>query len=106
MLNNHIIITDDTSRACGRRNEQCIVDAAKLTESEWAELCARNVNSNRVQLVQCAKCWTQYSEVQWLQTFNRLGGRVILTSPESLAQTTSTKTSRRRNTGRTTTGRS
>lgn len=81
MLNNQVIITDDTLRAYARRNEQGIVDANELTDDEWAELCARNVNSTRARIVKCGFCWVDHSETQWMKTFNRLGTRVISHQP-------------------------
>lgn len=81
MQNNQIIITDDTLRAYARRSALGIVDAAHLGGFEWEELCARNKDSQKMRLVQCAKCWTQYGEVQWLQTFNRQGTRIIRHQP-------------------------
>lgn len=78
MLNNQIIITDDTLHAYARRNEQGIVDALKLTNGEWAELCAKNVDSNRRQLVKCGFCWVDFGEVQWMKTYTtRAGTRVV-----------------------------
>ncbi|HCA85485.1 MAG TPA: hypothetical protein DEQ61_08330 [Streptomyces sp.] len=77
MLNNQVIITDDTLRAYGRRSEQGIADAAVLTDGEWEELRARNANSTKAQLVKCAKCWELYREEQWLKTYNRGATRVI-----------------------------
>lgn len=74
MLNNQIIITDDALRAYGRRNGRGIVDAAQLPDSEWEELRSRNANSTKTQLVQCAKCWELYREVQWLKTYNTARG--------------------------------
>lgn len=70
MLNNQVIVTDDTLRAYARRNEQGVVDAAALTEGEWEELRTRNANSKQTQKVKCAKCWDLYREVQWLKTYN------------------------------------
>lgn len=82
MLNNQIIITDDTLRAYGRRNEQGIVDAAELTDDAWAELRERNVDSTRKRLVKCGFCWVDHGEVQWMQTFtNHMGNRVIRHQP-------------------------
>lgn len=77
MLNNQVIITDDTLRAHARRNEQGIVDAAELNKDEWEELRARNANSTKSKKVQCAKCWELYREVQWLKTYNLGTTRVI-----------------------------
>lgn len=82
MLNNQIIVTDDTLDAYARRNEQGIVDATKLTDDEWAQLCARNVNSTRARIVKCGFCWVDHGEIQWMQTFtNHLGKRVIRHQP-------------------------
>lgn len=77
MLNNQIIVTDDTLRAYARRNQRGIVDAVQLTESEWAELCAWNINSTRAQIVKCGFCWVDHGETQWMKTFNRMGTRVV-----------------------------
>ena len=77
MLNNQIIIADDTLRAYASRNQRGIVDAVQLPESEWAELCARNINSTRAQIVKCGFCWVDHSEIQWMKTFNRMGTRVV-----------------------------
>lgn len=81
MLNNQIIITDRNVCHRAPRNAQGVVDANELTSTEWEQLRERNGSSTKAKLVRCAKCWTQYSEVQWLQTFNRLGGRVIRHQP-------------------------
>ncbi|WP_200309101.1 hypothetical protein [Streptomyces adelaidensis] len=77
MLNNQIIIADDTLRAYARRNQRGIVDAVQLTESEWAGLCTRNINSTRAQIVRCGFCWVDHGETQWMKTFNRMGTRVV-----------------------------
>lgn len=77
MLNNQIIITDDILRAYARRNPSGVIDAAQLTENEWAELCARNVNSTRARIVKCGFCWVDHGETQWMKTFNRLGTRIV-----------------------------
>lgn len=81
MRNNQIIINDDTLRAYRRRNEQGIVDALQLTSDEWAELCDKNVDSNRKQLVKCGFCWVDHGEVQWMQTFTYKGLRIIRHQP-------------------------
>jgi len=81
VLNNQVIVTDANLRACARRNDRGIVDAAGLTSSEWEELRGRNANSTKVQLVQCAKCWELYGDVQWLKTYNLAGTRVISHQP-------------------------
>ncbi|MFD8200023.1 hypothetical protein [Streptomyces sp. NPDC059701] len=81
MLNNQIIITDAGLRAYAHRNDRGIVDAAGLTSSEWEELRGRNANSTKIRLVQCAKCWELYRDVQWLKTYNLRGTRVISHQP-------------------------
>lgn len=81
MLNNQIIITDAGLRAYARRNDRGIVDAAGLTSGEWEELRGRNANSTRIRLVQCAKCWELYRDVQWLKTYNLRGTRVVSHQP-------------------------
>lgn len=81
MLNNQVIVTDATLRAHARRNDRGIVDAAGLTSGEWEELRGRNANSAKVQLVQCAKCWELYGDVQWLKTYNLAGTRVVSHQP-------------------------
>ncbi|URN11317.1 hypothetical protein LUW77_03225 [Streptomyces radiopugnans] len=81
MLNNQIIITDDNICTRARRNDRGVVDAAELTPLEWEELRSRNVNSTRVKLVKCAKCWELYRSVQWMRTFNRMGTRVVSHQP-------------------------
>lgn len=78
MLNNQIIITDDTLRAYARRNEQDIIDAAKLGDDEWEQLRARNTDSKKAQKVKCAKCWALYREVQWLKTYNTSRGTRVI----------------------------
>ncbi|MFF7308122.1 hypothetical protein [Streptomyces sp. NPDC008137] len=77
MLNNQVIVTDASLRAYARRNDRGVVDAAGLTSGEWEELRGRNANSTKVQLVQCAKCWELYVDVQWLKTYNLAGTRVV-----------------------------
>jgi hypothetical protein len=77
VLNNQIIVTDDTLRAYGRRNDRGIVDASSLTDGEWEELRGRNADSTKICLVQCAKCSELYGEVQWLKTYNSRGIRVV-----------------------------
>lgn len=81
MLNNQVIVTDASLRAYARRNDRGVVDAAGLTSGEWEELRTRNANSTKVQLVQCAKCWELYGDVQWLKTYNLAGTRVISHQP-------------------------
>lgn len=82
MLNNQIIVTDANLRAYARKNDRGIVDAAELADSEWEQLRGRNVNSPKAQLVQCAKCWELYREVQWLRTYNTgRGTRVVSHQP-------------------------
>ncbi|MEV7975366.1 hypothetical protein [Streptomyces sp. NPDC086519] len=82
MLNNQIIVTDASLHAYARKNDRGIVDAAELTNAEWEQLRGRNVNSPKAQLVQCAKCWELYREVQWLKTYNTSRGtRVISHQP-------------------------
>lgn len=81
MLNNQIIITNDALSAYARRNQRGVVDAVQLTENEWAELCARNINSTRARVVKCGFCWVDHGETQWMQTFNRLGTRVVRHQP-------------------------
>lgn len=81
MLNNQIIITDGNVCARAKRNDKGVVDAAELTSVEWEDLRARNVNSPKARLVQCAKCWELYRSVQWMRTFNRLGTRVVSHQP-------------------------
>lgn len=77
MLNNQVIVTDASLRAYARRNDRGIVDAADLTSGEWEELRTRNANSTKVRLIQCAKCWELYRDVQWLKTYNLSGTRVV-----------------------------
>ncbi|MFD7999880.1 hypothetical protein [Streptomyces mirabilis] len=70
MLNNQIIITDGNVCARAPRNDKGVVDAAELTNAEWEELRGRNANSTKIKLVQCAKCWELYGEIQWLRTYS------------------------------------
>lgn len=70
MLNNQIIIADRTVCPFARRNDKGVVDANGLTGDEWTQLRQRNENSPKAKLVQCAKCWDLYGEVQWLRTYN------------------------------------
>jgi hypothetical protein len=81
VLNNQIIITDGNVCARARRNDKGVVDAAELTTLEWEELRSRNTDSAKVKLVKCAKCWELYRSVQWMQTFNRMGTRVVRHQP-------------------------
>jgi hypothetical protein len=74
VLNNQIVITDGNVCAYARRNDQGVVDAAGLTDGEWNELRGRNMNSAKARLVQCAKCWELYREVQWLKTYSTSRG--------------------------------
>lgn len=74
MLNNQIIITDRSVCPLAQRNDKGVVDAAGLTGSEWEQLRGRNVNSPKAKLVQCAKCWELYGEVQWLKTYSTAKG--------------------------------
>lgn len=74
MLNNQIVITDGNVCAYARRNDKGVVDAAGLTDGEWVELRGRNANSAKARLVQCAKCWELYREVQWLKTYSTSRG--------------------------------
>lgn len=74
MLNNQIIITDGNVCARAPRNDKSVVDAAELTSSEWEELRQRNANSTKIKLVQCAKCWELYREIQWLRTYSTSRG--------------------------------
>ena len=82
MLNNQIIITDRSVCHRAPRNDRGVVDAAALTGDEWKQLRERNVNSRKAKLVQCAKCWDLYREVQWLRTYsNGRGTRVCSHQP-------------------------
>lgn len=82
MLNNQIIITDGNVCARALRNDKGVVDAKELSSNEWEELRGRNANSTKAKLVQCAKCWELYREVQWLQTYSTgRGTRVIRHQP-------------------------
>ena len=81
MLNNQVIITDTALRAYAHRNDQNVVDAAELTSGEWEELRGQNANSTKVRLVQCAKCWELYREVQWMKTYNLGRTRVVSHQP-------------------------
>ncbi|MEZ3180333.1 hypothetical protein KYY02_17060 [Streptomyces pimonensis] len=81
MLNNQVIITDTNVRAYARRNDRGVVDAAGLPSSEWEELRGRNANSTKVRLVQCAKCWELYGDIQWMKTYNLAGTRVVSHQP-------------------------
>ncbi len=81
MLNNQVIITDASVRAYAHRNHRGVVDAAELSSSEWEELRGRNANSTKIRLVQCAKCWELYGDIQWLKTYNLAGTRVISHQP-------------------------
>ncbi|MDI5965799.1 hypothetical protein [Streptantibioticus silvisoli] len=78
MLNNQIIVIDRGLRCQANANDRGVIDAKKLSDRQWEELRSRNVRSAKRQLVQCAKCWQQYREVQWLKTYNTgRGTRVI-----------------------------
>lgn len=81
MLNNQIIITDGNVCPRALRNDKGVVDANELTSNEWEQLRARNANSTKIQLVQCAKCWELYHEVQWLKTYNLGLTRVVSHQP-------------------------
>jgi hypothetical protein len=81
VLNNQVIVTDASLRAYARRNDRGVVDAAGLTSGEWEELRGRNANSTKIQLVQCAKCWELYGDVQWMKTYNLAGTRVVSHQP-------------------------
>ena len=81
MLNNQVIITDASVRAYAHRNDRGVVDAAGLSSSEWEELRGRNANSTKVRLVQCAKCWELYGDIQWMKTYNLAGTRVVSHQP-------------------------
>jgi len=82
VLNNQIIVTDASLNAYRRKNDRGVVDAAELTDAEWEQLRARNVNSTKARIVQCAKCWEMYHEVQWLKTYNTgRGTRVVSHQP-------------------------
>jgi len=78
VLNNQVIVTDANLRAYARRNDRGIVDAAGLTSGEWEELRGRNANSTKVRLVQCAKCWELYREVQWMRTYTTSRGTPVV----------------------------
>lgn len=77
MQNNQIIVTDDTLGTYARRNSYGVIDATNLPDDEWAELCARNVNSPQARIVKCGFCWVDHSEIQWMKTFVRMGTRVV-----------------------------
>lgn len=81
MLNNQVIVTDTSVRAYARRNDRGVVDAAGLSDSEWEELRGRNATSTKVRLVQCAKCWELYGDIQWMKTYNLGGTRVVSHQP-------------------------
>lgn len=78
MLNNQIIITDRNVCPRARRNDKGVVDANELTSDEWKQLRERNVNSPKAKLVQCAKCWELYGEVQWMRTYSTSRGTPVV----------------------------
>ena len=77
MLNNQIIITDGNVCARAPRNDKGVVDANELSIREWEELRGQNANSTKAKLVQCAKCWELYREVQWLKTYSTSRGTPV-----------------------------
>jgi hypothetical protein len=82
VLNNQIVITDRNVCPGAVRNGAGAVDANELTSDEWTRLRERNVNSPKARLVQCAKCWELYREVQWLRTYSTSRGtRVVSHQP-------------------------
>ncbi|MFG3585054.1 hypothetical protein [Streptomyces sp. NPDC047990] len=82
MLNNQIVITDRNVCPRAVRNDAGVVDANELTGDEWTRLRERNVNSPKAKLVQCAKCWELYREVQWMRTYSTSRGtRVVSHQP-------------------------
>lgn len=82
MLNNQIVITNGNICPGALRNEKGVVDANELTDDEWKQLRERNVNSPKAKLVQCAKCWELYREVQWMRTYSTSRGtRVVSHQP-------------------------
>lgn len=83
MLNNQIVITDRNVCPRAVRNDAGVVDANELTSDEWTRLRERNVNSPKARLVQCAKCWELYREVQWMRTYSTSRGtRVVSHQPD------------------------
>jgi hypothetical protein len=86
VLNNQIVITDRSVCPRAVRSDAGVVDANGLTSDEWTRLRERNVNSPKAKLVQCAKCWELYREVQWMRTYSTSRGtRVVSHQPGEVA---------------------
>lgn len=82
MLNNQIIITDRSLFLAAPRGLHRELDAEELLDRDWERLCALNINSTKVKLVQCGFCWADHGELQWMQTFtNYKGNRVVRHQP-------------------------
>lgn len=82
MLNNQIIVTDRSLFLAAQRGIHRELDAEKLLDREWDQLCALNINSPKAKLVQCGFCWADHGELQWMQTFtNHRGNRVVRHQP-------------------------
>jgi hypothetical protein len=70
--NNLIYLTDGRGK----------VDAAEMSDPEWARLVNDNRNSTRRQLVKCAWCWEDDHVTHWMKTYNRADGtRVVSHQP-------------------------
>lgn len=85
MLNNQIIVTDDSLAACAYRQGHGVIDAKTLPEDAWQQLreqSARAGGATKARLIKCAKCWLEYSSEQWLSPkVTHLGTRVLSHQP-------------------------
>jgi hypothetical protein len=70
--NNLIYLTDGRGK----------VDAAEMSNHDWARLVVDNRNSTRRQLVKCAWCWDEDHVTHWMKTYSRAdGSRVVSHQP-------------------------
>lgn len=85
MLNNQIIVMDDSLDACAHRNDHGVIDAKLLAESAWQQLRKHSAmagGATKAKLIKCAKCWLEYGSEQWLSPkVNHLGTRVLAHQP-------------------------
>ncbi|OXM60843.1 hypothetical protein, partial [Amycolatopsis sp. KNN50.9b] len=76
MHNNLIYLTDGRGK----------INAAAISDTEWALIVAANRDSVRRQLVKCAWCWDKDHVTHWMKTYsNNHGTRVVSHQPGEAA---------------------
>lgn len=55
-----------------------LVDAALLTDRQWAQLVAANRESTKRRLVKCAWCWQEGHVTHWMKTYSKADGTRVV----------------------------